>query len=399
MANKKISELTALTGVSSGDTLVVVSNGTTYKFPVSGLSNVYAINNVGEANHHAVYDGNGFYKISEISEPLSAAYGTRSVYIGDLYESHYDPENVDKLGIYAGEWNSFNLISAHGSIDDYLQLNVTNFNSGTTASGDIVITANNGDENNYYVNLGINSSQYTGTSFVGAANDSYLYSNSNDFYIGNVVPGREIIIFNGGFNAAQNAKIFIHDNGTIGVNTDTNDSVNPASLRVFAPNSETFNLAYFRGEVDYYSQINVQNASNGLTASTDIVATNDIGTETSYYVDMGINSSNHIVDPDYSTGGPNDTYMLSVANNHYIGSSTSGKITLFTGPNFNGETNAKLVLTTTGNTINGNTSFSGNIVSQTVLSANYVNDAAAAVGGIPVGGLYHTNGAVKIRMV
>lgn len=399
MANKKISELTALTGVSSGDTLVVVSNGATYKFPVSGLSNVYAINRISDSGHHPVYNGAGFYDESELHEPLSAAYGTRSVYIGHIVDTHYDPQNLDKFGVYGGNWDSFNLISAHATNDNYLQLNIQNFSDGMDASTDIVATADNGDESIYYVNLGINSSQYTGNTFVGSSNDAYLYSTGNNFYIGNAVPGKEIVIFNGGFNADQNAKVYIHDNGTIGINTSTNDDVNPASLRVFAPNSETFNLAYLRGSTDYYSQVNIQNISNGLTASTDIVATNDIGTETSYYVDMGINSSNHIVDPDYSTGGPNDTYMLSVANNHYIGSSTSGRITLFTGPNFNGDTNAKLVLTTTGNTVNGNTTFSGNIVSQTVLAANYANDAAAQAGGIPVGGLYHTNGTVKIRLV
>ena len=37
---------------------------------------------------------------------------------------------------------------------------------------------------------------------------------------------------------------------------------------------------------------------------------------------------------------------------------------------------------------------------QTVTTAsNYINDAAAQAGGIPVGGLYHTAGVVKIRLV
>lgn len=30
---------------------------------------------------------------------------------------------------------------------------------------------------------------------------------------------------------------------------------------------------------------------------------------------------------------------------------------------------------------------------------NFANDAAAATGGIAVGGLYHTAGAVKVRLV
>jgi hypothetical protein len=33
-----------------------------------------------------------------------------------------------------------------------------------------------------------------------------------------------------------------------------------------------------------------------------------------------------------------------------------------------------------------------------VLITSYVNDAAAAAAGVPVGGLYHTAGTVKIRL-
>ena len=29
---------------------------------------------------------------------------------------------------------------------------------------------------------------------------------------------------------------------------------------------------------------------------------------------------------------------------------------------------------------------------------NYVDDVAAAAGGVPVGGLYHTSGTVKVRL-
>lgn len=32
-------------------------------------------------------------------------------------------------------------------------------------------------------------------------------------------------------------------------------------------------------------------------------------------------------------------------------------------------------------------------------ASNFANDAAAATGGIPIGGLYHNAGAVKVRLV
>jgi hypothetical protein len=38
------------------------------------------------------------------------------------------------------------------------------------------------------------------------------------------------------------------------------------------------------------------------------------------------------------------------------------------------------------------------ILSQVSESCNFANDAAAATGGIPLGGLYHTAGTIKIRL-
>lgn len=32
-------------------------------------------------------------------------------------------------------------------------------------------------------------------------------------------------------------------------------------------------------------------------------------------------------------------------------------------------------------------------------STSYANDAAAASAGVPIGGLYHTSGTVKVRLV
>jgi len=49
------------------------------------------------------------------------------------------------------------------------------------------------------------------------------------------------------------------------------------------------------------------------------------------------------------------------------------------------------------NAVNVNTL--GQIMLDKVVTFNYADDAAAASGGIPVGGLYHTNGTIKIRIV
>jgi hypothetical protein len=50
----------------------------------------------------------------------------------------------------------------------------------------------------------------------------------------------------------------------------------------------------------------------------------------------------------------------------------------------------------------GNTALSGSVVltgnANSVLASNFADDTAAAAGLVPIGGIYHTNGAIKIRL-
>jgi hypothetical protein len=60
-------------------------------------------------------------------------------------------------------------------------------------------------------------------------------------------------------------------------------------------------------------------------------------------------------------------------------------------------------LITSGNLhVSGTLGVSGSIIASgstnSVLASNYANDGAAAAGGIPIGGMYHNAGAVRIRL-
>ena len=79
------------------------------------------------------------------------------------------------------------------------------------------------------------------------------------------------------------------------------------------------------GDLDDYLQINITNTNAGTSASSDIVATNDIGTAVSNYIDMGINSSGY-ANPSYDIGGPNDGYLYINGGDLSIGTQTAGKI-------------------------------------------------------------------------
>ena len=69
-------------------------------------------------------------------------------------------------------------------------------------------------------------------------------------------------------------------------------------------------------------------------------------------------------------------------------------ISIATG-SLNGISNGVMAFTSS---LKAATIFSGSIQIGANL-VNYANDAAAAAGGVPVGGLYHTSGTVKVRLV
>ena len=124
----------------------------------------------------------------------------------------------EKLLVDAGTTTSFNVISARGEIDNYLQLNIQNRSSGNTASSDVVATADNGNENAGYVDMGINSSGYTNSliPILNGPTEAYLFGSGNNFVIGNGSPGYDMSLFTAGY-ALTNERLRISSNGNIAI--------------------------------------------------------------------------------------------------------------------------------------------------------------------------------------
>jgi hypothetical protein len=242
--------------------------------------------------------------------------------------------------------NSYNLISGHANIDEYVQLNIKNFSGGPSASADIVATADTGDEESNYINMGINSSGYTYNNAVGGALDAYLYNTGENLLIGNVTEGKQIIFFNGGFNVIENASLWIHDQGTISINTDQFNATNPPSLVVYAPNSTTNTLIEGVGESNQFLQLAISNQNSGSLASSDIVAYNNIDpTNQGFgFIDMGINSTNFNDPTNYPGWIAGHSYLYTDAPGMIIGSTSgSSQINMFVG-GANPITNSKLLI-------------------------------------------------------
>jgi len=135
----------------------------------------------------------------------------------------------------AGTTTSYNLIKGTGSINNYLQLNISNKSNGTNASSDIVATNDIGDENYGYIDMGINSSTYNNATYsIGGINDSYILCYGSATTGGNLDIGTgssASIKFNTNGSLAANERMRIDATGNVGIGI-----TNPAYLLDVAGN-------------------------------------------------------------------------------------------------------------------------------------------------------------------
>jgi hypothetical protein len=114
----------------------------------------------------------------------------------------------------------------------------------------------------------------------------------------------------------------------IGLPSFSSDPATRELLLVDYGNTTSHTIANFKGNVNSYLQINIQNSSASASASTDYVATADDGTDTSNYSDMGINSS--AFQPTASSWGTaNDGYFYSHSKRLLIGTKRIGSDLIF----------------------------------------------------------------------
>lgn len=93
--------------------------------------------------------------------------------------------------------NSLNPIAIAKTSTSYLATYIQNLSSGTAASTDLII-GNNADDGTVstgtYLDLGINSSGYTGSGLTNGPGDAYIFNNLEDLIIGTGTAGKNVII-------------------------------------------------------------------------------------------------------------------------------------------------------------------------------------------------------------
>ena len=143
-----------------------------------------------------------------------------------------------------------------------------------------------------------------------------------------------------GFSSATNLTIGqtitaifeVNSNGNVGVGTSVPTYRFTVTASGASPSPGLTNvLGDFAANTNSFSQVNTRNASNGASASSDIIATADTGTDTTNFIDLGINNSGFSTST-WSVNGALDGYLYTSDANLSIGAAGVNKyVSIFTG--------------------------------------------------------------------
>jgi len=233
-------------------------------------------------------------------------------------------------------------------------------NNATTGNTSLRLTANTNS-------IGLTLSNIGTMAFNTYAGQGYTFNLNGSMYASEyVAPGNTTVGYSfntvGGFTGLNHYyQVDVHGNVSVMTLTHSGEAVaefydnltTELSGNLVVSASDAFNTfpnAFISvySNVNSYSQLINQNVNNGTQASTDFVATADNGTDSAYYIDMGITGSNACVSSFFGdTTAKNDGYLYVVGYNA-VGPSTGniGNLIL-------GSTNG-VVKTFIGNTAQAN---------------------------------------------
>ena len=363
-SSQTIDGLTTWTLTQANKTIRVVSNGTNWyaaseSLPGStgtpwtlGGNNVSSLQNIGTTSN---------YDLPVITNNTEKMRVTSLGNVG-IGTSTFSGTNPEKLLVDAGTTTSVNAIVGKGSINSYLQLNIQNQSTGTSASSDVVATANNGDETTNYVDMGINGGNYTG-GVMGTANDAYLYNMGQNFLIGTGTAAKSLIFMTGGTTQSTNERMRISGTGNVAIGTTTFDGTYPEKLVVDAGATTSIYGASIKGSMNGWFRTQMTNTSTGTSASADFIAVNNGGA----FVNIGINGTGYAGSG--VLAGASRAYLWTSAGNDFvIGNASSGKfLAFFTGGN--ATTNERMRINSTGSVGIGTSTFNATYPERLIVDA------------------------------
>ena len=133
-------------------------------------------------------------------------------------------------------------LQVDSNVNSYSQIVGQNHNPGTSASTDLVLVNDIGDDGNHYIDMGINGSNYADPAFSSTlANDGYLFVNQGNLVIGTDTAAKTIKFVAGGTTSSD---IIVTISNT-GISTSGNVTAGNVTANYFIGNGSS--LSYITG--------------------------------------------------------------------------------------------------------------------------------------------------------
>ena len=305
-----------------------------------------------------------------------------------------------------------------GNANSYSQINFQNTSNGAEASTDFVATADNGDDDNYYLNLGINSSNFNDpTNYPGfGPNDSYVHNHGGNLIINPESAGKAINFMIGGTDITDIVGVLDSTGLVIAGIVSASGNIRGANINtaglVTATGNVTGGNIRTGGSISATGNITGGNLSIGIITGTSVSVTGNI--TGNYYVGNGAGLTGVIAAGNVGSASQlaNGTsqFNIPVADGNVVGN-IGGVVNVYTftstGANVTGYVTATANITggnirtggivsatgnvTGGNVNAGNLSATGNIYTS---SAVYASGNVSASGNVIGGNLVITSAAI-----
>lgn len=130
----------------------------------------------------------------------------RAIYEEPSGNTLIDGGPLTVIGAGVTGYTSFSAVLAefYGNVDSFAQLYAQNLNDGSSASADLVAYNDLGDGLTNFVDVGINSSNYTSVDYpIFTPNSAYLFNDGGEMFVGSATD--DVVFFAGGVDTTDEA--------------------------------------------------------------------------------------------------------------------------------------------------------------------------------------------------
>ncbi len=309
---------TSITGVPAGVTNISNSTGSVTATTFTGTNLGGTLTTAAQPNITSLgsltgltVNGTGTFTTVSATQAVNTVALSASTVLGTLQTA--SQPNVTGLGTQA----SFVATSGTIRAGSLISATIGNFGSlsATTLAGDCSLCTN-------IPSGGTPQSIVSNTTRVDARNDGTISLTTGGVVTGYFDASGRLIVPGISVTTNQTSVTTLLASGLLTANSGISAS---GAVTVTSVSGSATGLTLI-GNTNNFYQLNMKNTANGSSASTDYVATADNGTDTTHYVDFGINGSGGASAPFTSA---NTAYMYSTDSELDIGALGSGGLITF----------------------------------------------------------------------